>query len=544
MLSTLALKSPGRPFPLAARAKALSVILSQEFGVPFTFYDAAQGQEVALPEGVAPRSPCPKLPPEKITELASRGKCCATCLGDDYELHLVLSDSRHPTLIAQGVMPGLVSRGPDWMLEQDRLQKWLQAVSDRIRLSEQLAAYRTVEEEQAAQAARAWSVVLGVDDSIRRVRVHRDGDRVLHGLLKSAYALMGVRTLVWVPEEGTGQVVVQGEPLLPPPDCRHLTELLARHSPEVRAGKPVFWNEDQSGLWAACCPGVVNLLAVPVADSPPLGWVVAFNKTEGAAGPLADRARSAGPGPFRRADAAVLMPFASLIGLQLRGARRFLELKDLLVGLTRSLTAAIDAKDSYTFGHSERVARIGVEVGKHLNLSEDDLSDVYLAGLLHDIGKIGIRDSVLLKSGPLTEEEFDHIKQHVVIGHRILADLRPLRNLLPGVRNHHERFDGKGYPDGLAGENIPLLARLLAVADSYDAMSTKRPYRDGLSHAEIEERLRQGVGTQWDPRVIEAFFQCRQQVHLIRQRGVGESLNQALDGALRSQKSVVTDTRI
>ena len=155
--------------------------------------------------------------------------------------------------------------------------------------------------------------------------------------------------------------------------------------------------------------------------------------------------------PFRRSDAALLMPFASLIGLHVRASQRYLHIKDLLVGLTRSLTAAIDAKDAYTYGHSERVARAAVELGRELGLQEDELSDIYLAGLLHDIGKIGIRDDVLTKRGPLTDEEFKHIQQHVVIGHRILADLHAIAHLLPGVLYHHERYDGGGYPEGLQG---------------------------------------------------------------------------------------------
>ena len=219
------------------------------------------------------------------------------------------------------------------------------------------------------------------------------------------------------------------------------------------------------------------------------------------------------------------------------GRRRYQDLKELLVGLTRSLTSALDAKDSYTFGHSERMARIAVELGRELGLSDDELSDIYLAGLLHDVGKIGVRNAVLSKPGPLTPEEFEHIKQHVTIGYKILADLRPIRNLLPGVLYHHERYDGKGYPDGLAGDNIPLLARILSVADGYDAMSTARPYRDPMPYRKVEQILAEGAAMQWDKQVIDAFMRCRQKIHVIRQQGVGESLCHAIDGALRTDDS-------
>ena len=212
---------------------------------------------------------------------------------------------------------------------------------------------------------------------------------------------------------------------------------------------------------------------------------------------------------------------------------RYQYIKDLLVGLTRSLTAAIDAKDAYTFGHSERVAHTAVELGRALGLQEDELGDIHLAGLLHDIGKIGIRDEVLTKNGPLTTDEFKHIQQHVVIGHRILADLHAISHLLPGVLYHHERFDGGGYPEGLKGDAIPLLARILAVADSFDAMNTTRPYRLAMPPERVDAILRQGAGIQWDPLVIDAYFRCRDRIVAIRQRGLGESLRDALDGAPR-----------
>ena len=289
-------------------------------------------------------------------------------------------------------------------------------------------------------------------------------------------------------------------------------------------------------------PQISNLLAFVLTDQGPAGWVIALNKKgrNGRANcqtvPRQSDAAEELPA-FRRSDAAVLTPFVALLELHARGSARYQDLKELLVGLTRSLTAALDAKDSYTYGHSERVARIAVELGRELGLPGDELSDIYLAGLLHDVGKIGIRDSVLGKVEPLTPEEFDHIKQHVTIGYAILSDLRPIRNLLPGVLYHHEHWDGNGYPDGLAGEAIPLLARILAVADAYDAMSTNRPYRDALPCRKVEEILTKGAGTQWDKRIIEAFQHCRHKIHTIRQRGVGDSLQLAIDGALRIDKS-------
>jgi HD-GYP domain-containing protein (c-di-GMP phosphodiesterase class II) len=307
--------------------------------------------------------------------------------------------------------------------------------------------------------------------------------------------------------------------------------------PNYRPLEPVICNDFGEVGWANRFPQVTSALAFLLTDQGPVGWVIAINKKPGA-GTAAEGSKSRDETTgFRKSDAAMLTSFVALLELHARGSARYQDLKELLVGLTRSLTAALDAKDSYTYGHSERVARIAVELGREMGLQGDELSDIYLAGLLHDVGKIGIRDSVLGKVETLTPEEFEHIKQHVTIGYAILSDLRPIRNLLPGVLYHHEHWDGNGYPDGLAGEAIPLLARILAVADAYDAMSTNRPYREALPCRKVEEILSRGAGTQWDRRIIDAFARCRQKIHTIRQRGVGDSLQMAIDGALRIDKS-------
>jgi len=284
---------------------------------------------------------------------------------------------------------------------------------------------------------------------------------------------------------------------------------------------------------------ISNLMAFPVLNGVPVGWLVALNRKPGPASDSPDSPVPQPPlqtSPFRRGDAAMLAPFASLLGYHARASQRYSQVRELLIGLTRSLTAAIDAKDSYTFGHSERVARIAVELGRELGLPEDELSDIYLAGLLHDIGKIGIRDEVLGKQSKLDDDEFEHIRQHVTIGYQILSGLTSISHLLPGVLYHHERYDGRGYPEGLKGNAIPFIARVLAVADSYDAMSTSRPYRVAMAADQVERILIEGIDTQWERVVIEAFIRCKDRVHVIRQRGVGESLCGALDDVLRNGK--------
>jgi hypothetical protein len=205
-------------------------------------------------------------------------------------------------------------------------------------------------------------------------------------------------------------------------------------------------------------------------------------------------------------------------------------LKNLLGGLVQSLSTALEAKDTYTAGHSERVARIGVIIAKQAGLSAAQCADVYLAGCLHDIGKIGIQDSVLQKVGPLNDEERSHIQEHPVIGDQIVSTIQPFKHLRPGVRNHHERWDGTGYPDGLAGEAIPLLARILAVADACDAMMSPRRYRAARTPPQIDAIVQKECGQQFDPRLVEAFMAIRHQVYPpIYQKGVGESAFHAID---------------
>ena len=235
---------------------------------------------------------------------------------------------------------------------------------------------------------------------------------------------------------------------------------------------------------------------------------------------------------FVQADLKVMMLARRMLLGHRQQTQVYERLRESLFGLVRCLTAAIDAKDPYTWGHSERVARIAVRLAKQMGLPPAVLSDLYLGGLLHDIGKIGIRDSVLQKPGKLTAEEFEHIKLHVTIGDRLVSNIKPLQHLRSGVRNHHERFDGKGYPDGLAGESIPLQARILAVADSCDAMMAARPYRSAVPPDRIDALMLEGAGTQWDPDVIAQFMTCRHELYSICQRGLGDSVFAAVERAL------------
>jgi len=156
-------------------------------------------------------------------------------------------------------------------------------------------------------------------------------------------------------------------------------------------------------------------------------------------------------------------------------------------------------------------------LARQLGCDKEELNTIYLSGLLHDIGKIGIDDNVLRKPGPLTPEEFEHIKTHPDLGCRILDGVKQLDQVLPVVRHHHEAWNGAGYPVGLKEEECPFLARIVAVADSMDAMSSDRPYRKGMSDEKLDSILRDGAGKQWDPRIVEAAFQVREELRRIGQ---------------------------
>jgi diguanylate cyclase (GGDEF)-like protein len=173
-----------------------------------------------------------------------------------------------------------------------------------------------------------------------------------------------------------------------------------------------------------------------------------------------------------------------------------------------ALVTAVDKRDRYTRKHSEEVTEYSLMIAQELGLSEETMRTLRIAGLLHDLGKIAIPDSILRKPGALTDEEFDVMKQHPVLGYLIVSAIPSLAETLPGIRHHHERWDGRGYPDQLAGENIPLLGRLMAVPDAFSAMTTDRPYRKGLPVSEAIKRLREGVGTQFDPAMVVAFVRA------------------------------------
>ncbi|MBX9696148.1 MAG: response regulator [Cyanobacteria bacterium] len=182
------------------------------------------------------------------------------------------------------------------------------------------------------------------------------------------------------------------------------------------------------------------------------------------------------------------------------------ELEELSMGTIRALADALDAKCDYTSGHSLRVSRVAVLIGKQIGLGEEELRDVELGGILHDIGKIGVPESILWKPSSLTTEEREIMAKHPLRSAQIIGELKGLKRAREFVKHHHEFYDGSGYPDGLVGENIPLGARIILVSDAYDAMTTDRPYRVAIGHDRAVEELKNKSGTQFDPRVVGGLF--------------------------------------
>ena len=245
-------------------------------------------------------------------------------------------------------------------------------------------------------------------------------------------------------------------------------------------------------LLAAVAPGLRQTVVVPFQMGDGLrGALAAFNR-------LSDE--------FGSADVKLIRSIAGTAAIFIDNRRLYQDLRRMMLDLVRALVSSVDAKDPYTSGHSERVAITGRQVARQLHLSDDEIEHVYLAGLLHDIGKIGTPEHILRKEGRLDPDERRIIQQHSEIGGRILAGIRRLEPIREAVLYHHERTDGSGYPAGLKGDAIPLLARIVGLADAFDAMMSNRPYRPVLPLDEVKREIERNAGTQFDLRAADALL--------------------------------------
>jgi len=216
-------------------------------------------------------------------------------------------------------------------------------------------------------------------------------------------------------------------------------------------------------------------------------------------------------GNFDEEDQELLEGLSSQIAISIDNAKLYEGLRELFISIIRSLANAIDARDPYTKGHSIRVANLSTLIGKKMGLTEERLELLEYMGILHDIGKIGISDEILIKPGKLENDEFQIMKSHPKIGADILNSVNLLKEIVSGVQYHHEQYDGSGYIMGLKGDEIPLEARIIAIADTYDAMTSDRPYREGLEHSAAIDEIKEVSGTQLDPQIVSVFFKVMEE---------------------------------
>ena len=286
----------------------------------------------------------------------------------------------------------------------------------------------------------------------------------------------------------------------------------SRLTDEINSGKEALLDSEVDSAFRYDWQGrVKNIIAVPLfskdkAESRFTGRTKICNSVMG----FMVAVNRIGKQDFDSTDVKLFNSVAGGCAVFIENGRLFKDLKELFIGSLKALTSSIDAKDTYTHGHSERVAYISRWIAERLSrqepLDEEQIHKVYLAGLLHDIGKIGIEEAVLRKNGKLTEQEFDRIKKHPSIGAGILREIRQMREIVPGVLCHHERVDGKGYPNGLVGDEIPLTGKIVGLADSFDAMTSKRTYRDALTVEQALTEIERGLGTQFDEKIGRIFL--------------------------------------
>lgn len=295
--------------------------------------------------------------------------------------------------------------------------------------------------------------------------------------------------------------------------CRNLVEALRR---DEKPGHPLVVNHARFPERYPQFPEVHSCIHIPVMHQGQcFGWLLALNRIPWALRATGDRdlvPTTFSEDEFGTCDAAMMQAAVGPLAAHAHNTALFQEKELLLINAIRAIINALDAKDEYTCGHSDRVATFARCIGRQLEFDSQECERLYMAGLLHDIGKIGVPDEVLKKPGKLTEEEFAKIKLHPGIGYAILCHVPQISYVLPGVLHHHESVNGKGYPHGLRGDEIPLSGRILAVADAFDAMTSCRPYRSAMPVEKAEAILRDGAGTQWDARIVQAFLECAPEV--------------------------------
>jgi HD-GYP domain-containing protein (c-di-GMP phosphodiesterase class II) len=363
-------------------------------------------------------------------------------------------------------------------------------LSDRLRIT-------SLEEELnslSTQLANTYEELTLIDQISGGMRVNRSSGDFFRQACLELMQVISVRGMgvVLSNEKLKQNPVLYGELSLPPGHVQRLSDqLLATFAQKKTCVLINDLKADKNYKWLA--EHATQLLAVPLqAREQTLGCLFALDKANGT--------------EFDSVDSKLVTSISNESAIYLENAILFGDVHGLMMGLLHSLTSAVDAKDAYTCGHSERVALLSRHLAGLAGRPDPEIERIYMAGLLHDVGKIGVPESVLQKTGKLTPEEFDQMKKHPEIGARILADVKQVEDIIPGVLYHHERYDGKGYPSGLAGKEIPLMGRIICLADCFDAMTSNRTYRKALPLEVALAEIRRCSGTQFDPELAETFL--------------------------------------
>ncbi|TWT88909.1 Cyclic di-GMP phosphodiesterase response regulator RpfG [Pseudobythopirellula maris] len=439
---------------------------------------------------------------------------------DDDAACFALEDQEHSALIAAVDR----DRSAVWVIDREvapMVEAYVQAVLARQRLEDQSMGLReenTALVEQVTNDFEEISFLGRLAKLLRLTETSHQLPEFIGEALTSLRPIIAARTLVYLDLEGDEPRVTaradMGDELRW--DNETLELLAARHAERASAG--AFVSNDKALHVSPDGETITCYVQVAVAnESDSYGYLMAINRADDAA------SRACGPllrlseNEYGTWETSLLETVGSVVAAHRSNLDLVSEKEDLLVGVVRSLVSAIEAKDSYTRGHSDRVARYAQRIAQQMGYDQPALDKIYLTGLLHDVGKIGVGDAVLSKPSKLTDEEYDEIKLHPDFGWNILHGLEQLRHVLPGVLHHHERHDGAGYPDGLREDETPLDARILAVADAYDAMTSSRSYRAGMTDERAVDILKEGRGTQWDPEVVNAMLEAHDDILAIKQ---------------------------
>jgi len=345
------------------------------------------------------------------------------------------------------------------------------------------------------------------------MRVTRESADFLHTVCEDLVEVMNISAAVAMEYTrpsvgGPDTIVIAGEIDLPVADLKALLTdfVVPRFAEESR---PIVENDFAAGA-AATGKVVRSLVAVPLAtEDSRIGVLVGLNKITG---------------DFDSVDIKLLNSIANQASVFLANSHLYADREDLLMGVLHALTATIDAKDPYTCGHSQRVAIISRRIAEEMDFPPDRVEQIYLCGLLHDIGKIGVPESVLTKPGRLDANEYERVRLHPSIGARILGGIRQLDEVVEGLLTHHERPDGQGYPQGLSGPGLPLDGLIIGLADSFDAMTSDRTYRKALPLQSVISEIREYAGTQFDKKVVSVFLSMDLEKLLVEARQEAQTI--------------------